>query len=151
VLSWLDLGLVFLAAALLTGYRRHIAALFRRFETRNAQRRAEEARALFDRYAHYRQTVQFAEEQIESVSKITVPDQRTGEPVARYVFLGEQFSNRADAEAARYELVVEKAREFYRELDKIYLSRRGWRREPAADRPALTDSAQKRTETPPRR
>src|SRR5215472_8856464 len=94
VLSWLDLGLLFIAAAFLTGYRRRIAALFRRFEIRNAQRRAEEARALFDRYAHYRQTVQFAEEQIESVTKITVPDERTGEPVARYVFLGEQFSTR---------------------------------------------------------
>lgn len=150
MLSWLDLGLLFLAAALLTGYRRRISTLFRRFEIRNAQRRAEEARALFDRYAHYRQTVQFAEEQIEPVSKITVPDQRTGEQVARYVFLGEQFLTRADAEAVRYEAVIEKAREFYRELDKIYLARRGWRG-PVPDRAGLTDSARKWTEVPPER
>jgi hypothetical protein len=64
------------------------------------------------------------------------------------MFLGEQFPTRADAEAARYELVVEKAREFYRELDKIYLSRRGWR-QTAPDRAALTDSARKRTDAPP--
>jgi hypothetical protein len=150
VLSWLDLGLIFLAAALLTGYRRRIAAFLRRFEIRNAQRRAEEARALFDRYAHYRQTVLFAEEQIEPVSKITVQDERTGQPVARYVFLGEQFPTRADAEAARYEVVVEKAREFYRELDKIYLSRRGWR-EAAPERAGLTDGTRKRTQAPPPR
>jgi hypothetical protein len=149
VLSWLDLGLLFLGAALLTGYRRRIAALFRRFEIRNAQRRAEEARALFDRYAHYRQTVQFAEEQIEPVSRITISDERTGEQVPRYVFLGEQFLTRADAEAVRQEAVIEKAREFYRELDKIYLARRGWRA-PVPERTGLTD-ARNRTDVPPKR
>jgi len=73
-----------------------------------------------------------------------------GQPVARYVFLGEQFPTRADAEAARYEVVVEKAREFYRELDKIYLSRRGWR-EAAPERAGLTDGTRKRTQAPPPR
>ena len=150
VLSWFDLGLIILAAALLAGYRRRIAAAFRGFEARNAQRRAEEARALFDRYAHYRQTVQFAEEQIEAVSKITVPDERTGEPVSRYLFLGVQYPTRADAEVARYEVVVEKAREFYKDLDKIYLSR-GGSRDSTRTRTALQDGTKQRSETPPRR
>src|SRR5260221_86049 len=103
-LLWLIL--TFCAGALLYGFRRRFVDAFRRFDERNAQRRAEEARALFDRYAHYRQTVQFAEEEIEPVSKIIVPDERTGEPVTRYLFLGVQYATRGDAETARYAKVI---------------------------------------------
>jgi hypothetical protein len=49
---------VFLAGILIYGFRRRILQPLRRFEARNARRRAEEARALFDKHAHYRQTVQ---------------------------------------------------------------------------------------------
>src|SRR5258705_135248 len=110
-----SVALALLAVALIYKFRLRILMPLRRFEARNARRRAEEARALFDRYAHYRQTVQFAEEQIEEVAKITVPDERTGEPVSRYLFLGTQFATRTEAEAARFALVIEKEREF-REL-----------------------------------
>jgi hypothetical protein len=115
--------LFFLAGILIYGFRRRIMEPFRSFEARNARRRAEEARALFDKHAHYRQTVQFAEEEIEEVAKITVPDERTGEPVARYLFLGEQYGTRAEAEAVRFSMVIEKARDFYKDLDRIYLAR----------------------------
>jgi hypothetical protein len=119
----ISIVVVFLAGILIYGFRRHIAQRLRSFEARNAKRRAEEARALFDKYAHYRQTVQFAEEEIEEVTKITVPDARTGEPVARYLFLGEHYGTRTEAEAARFTAVIERAREFYKDLDRIYLSR----------------------------
>jgi hypothetical protein len=145
----LSLVLIFFAAVLIYGFRRRIVAPLRRFEARNAQRRADELRALFDRYAHYRQTVQFAEEQVEPVTKITVPDGRTGEPVSRYLFLGSQYATRKEADAARYALVVEKAREFYLDLDKIYLSRRG-RPQATVAAPGLTDASKHETYTPPR-
>ena len=145
----LSLFLIFAAAILIYGFRRRIIEPLRRFEARNAQRRADEARALFDRYAHYRQTVQFAEEEVEEVMKIAVADTRTGEPVTRYLFLGEQFATRDEAEARRYAVVVEKARAFYQDLDRIYLSR-GRRPPPPMAAPGLPDPSKHETYTPPR-
>jgi hypothetical protein len=101
---------------------------FSAFEARNAARRADEARALFDNYAHYRQTMELAEEQVEEVQKFRTTDTRTGEPQERYVFEGVQYATRREAEAARHEAIIGKAREFYMELDKMYLSRRGLER-----------------------
>lgn len=145
----LSLALIFLGAALAYAFRNRVIGAFRRFEARNAARRAEELRALMDRYAHYRQTVQFAEEQVEEVTKVMVPDERTGEPVSRYLLLGAYYADRKEAEAVRRALVVEKAREFYIDLDRIYLSR-GRRPQPPFAAPALTDPSKHETYTPPR-
>jgi hypothetical protein len=136
----LDVILIFFLAILGYALHRPVLAALRRFERRNAERRAQEARVLMDRYAHYRQTVQFVEEQIEEVAKVTVTDERTGEPVSRYLFLGTYYANRKDAEAARYATVIERAREFYLDLDRIYLSK-GRAQRPAAAPPALTDAS----------
>src|ERR1700704_6371695 len=73
-----SLALILLAAALFYRFRESILMPLRRFEANNAARRGEEARALFDRYAHYRQTVQLAEEQVEEVTKLRAADARTG-------------------------------------------------------------------------
>ena len=145
----ITLALILFGAALLYGFRDRILTALRRFDARNTKRRAEEARALMDRYAHYRQTVEFAEEQIEPVATLTVSDSRTGEPVTIYVFLGEQYATRKEAEAVRHAAVVEKAREFYVDLDRIYLSRRK-RPEPPTSAPALNDPSKHETYTPPR-
>jgi hypothetical protein len=126
--------LIFFCGVLIYAFRRRILEPLRRFEARNARRRTEEARALYDNQAHYRQTVEFAEEEIEEVTKITVPDERTGEPVIRYLFLGDQYATRNEAEAVRFTAVIEKAREFYKDLDRIYLAR-GRR-----SRPSMEDS-----------
>ena len=134
---------------LIYGFRRRILESLRRFEARNARRRTEEARALYDKHAHYRQTVEFAQEEIEEVARITVPDERTGEPVARYLFLGDQYATRSEAEAVRFALVIEKARDFYKDLDRLYLARRGRRPEPMAN-PEPTDASKHETYTPPR-
>jgi hypothetical protein len=114
----------FIAGALLYRFRKRVLGVFRRFEARNAARRMEEFRALTDRDAHYRQTIALADEQVESVGKITVRDERTGEAVQRYVFLGETYADLKEAEAARYKEVISKAREFYIDLDRVFLSRR---------------------------
>jgi hypothetical protein len=128
-------------------FRERITGAFRRFDARNAARRAEEAQALFDRYAHYRQTVELAEEQVEEVTKFRVTNPRTGEPMERFVFQGVQYATRREAEAARHDVILEKAREFYMELDQIYLGRRGWR-EP--DGPASLPAPKSEKVRPPR-
>jgi hypothetical protein len=143
------LALILFGAVLLYGFRGRLLSALQRFEARNARRRADELRALMDRHAHYRHTVEFAEEQVEPVTTVTVPDSRTGEAVIRYLFLGEQFATRKDAEAARHAVVIEKAREFYIDLDRIYLSRRR-RPEPTITAPALSDPSKHETYTPPR-
>jgi hypothetical protein len=143
----LTLALTFLVGVLLYRFRDRVLAPFRRFEARNAARRAEEARALFDRTAHYHQTLKVAEEQVEEVTKIRVADERTGEPVERFLFLGVQYATLAEAEAARYVEIIAKARDFYIDLDRIWLPRRWWREPPAS---ALPDSSKRDKVTPPR-
>ena len=70
-----------------------------------------------DRFAHYRRAVLMAEEGLEQVSRHTVADSRTGMPVTRYLFLGEEFETLNEAETARRLRAVAIAREFYAELD----------------------------------
>jgi hypothetical protein len=139
---------VFIAAALLYRFRARVIGAFRRFEARNAARRMEELRALIDRDAHYRQTVALADEQVEPVTKITVRDERTGEPLQRYVFLGEIYAELKEAESVRYRAVISRAREFYIDLDRVFLSRRR-RREPTVEAPAESETSRKGNTTSP--
>ena len=145
----LSLLVLFLGGALAYAFRYRLMAPFKRFDARNAARRAEEFRALTDRNAHYRQTVKAAEEQVEAVAKVTVADERTGEPLDRYLFLGTQYATHEEAEAARHAAVIEKAREFYIDLDRIFLSRGRWR-DPPGSLPQLADPSKHETHTPPR-
>jgi hypothetical protein len=128
---------IFAASATLYGFRATLFSALRRFDARNHARKADEWRARFDGQAHYRQTVALAEEQFETVGKIQVRDPRTGEAVLRYQFLGEDYASLKDAEEARHAAIIGKAREFYRDLDKIFLGRQGPRdrsmRAPAED------------------
>jgi hypothetical protein len=141
----ITVAIVLSAALLAYAAHRPVLAALRRFEARNAERRLQEFKSSMDYYAHYRQTVQFVDEQIEPVTPVTVPDERTGESVTRYVFLGTWYATLKDAEAARHAVVVEKAREFYVDLDQVFLSR--WRRSRA---PALPDPSKHQTWTPPK-
>jgi hypothetical protein len=142
----LTLAFLFIFGAIFYRFRQRIFTPLRRFEARNAARRAEEFQALFDRYAHYRQTIKLAEEQVEDVAKIETRDEHTGQPINRYVFLGTQYATIGEAEAARMAVVMGKAREFYIDLDRNWLSRRG-AREPLAA--ALADPS-KQENVPPR-
>ena len=130
-------------------FRERIVGAFKRFDQRNQARRVEEARALFDGYAHYRQTVELAEEQVEEVTKFRTTDVRTGEPAEAYVFLGVHYATRREAETVRHAAIIEKAREFYMELDQIYLGRRG-SKEYYGGFAALTDDTKREKVKPPR-
>ena len=108
-------GLV-LAGILLYRFFPRISAALRRFDERNIERRHQEIRDRKDRLAHYKHTLLLAEEQVEQVSEFTVPDERTGQPVTRYLFEGENFATREEAEEVRKDAVLSKARAFYMEL-----------------------------------
>ena len=55
---------------------------------------------------------------------IEVADERTGQPVTRYLFIGNQYATRNEAEMARRAAVMAKARDFYLDLDNLYLGKR---------------------------
>lgn len=143
-----EIALIVLALTAAVALRRPILRALRRFDAKNVERRMQEYRSAFDQYAHYRQTLDVVEEQVEDVSAIRVPDERTGEPVTRYLFLGTLYATRKEAEEARHAAVIEKAREFYVDLDTVYLARRRhwWGRQTT-----LTDPTKHRTWTPPKR
>jgi hypothetical protein len=65
-----------------------------------------------------------AEEQVEEVTRITVPDPRTGVLMPRYLFLAQEYATLAEAEAARQSAVIGTARDFYRDLDRLWLKGR---------------------------
>ena len=108
--------ILIIVAILLYRFRAPILGALRRFDARNVERIEEQARDRHDRFAHYRHTLQLAEEQVEDIGEVPALDERTGIGVTRYVFEGEQFVSRDEAEAARQRSIVKKARKFYEEL-----------------------------------
>jgi hypothetical protein len=114
-----------LAAILLYRFRVPILAALKRFDERNVARDEEQRRDRTDPVAHYKHTLQLANEQVEEVSEIVEPDERTGDSVTRFVFAGEKFATRKEAEVARNAVVVAKARVFYQELPAALAARRG--------------------------
>jgi|GEM_PF-697845 len=118
------LAVLFVLAATLYKFRARIFLALRRFDTRNAFRRYEELKDRHDRFAHYKHTVRMAEEEVEGVSEMTMPDERTGTPVTRFLFLGEHYATSDEAEMARRAAVMAKARDFYLDLDNLYLGKR---------------------------
>lgn len=113
-----------ICAILLYRFRAPLVEALRRFDARNVARIEEQARDRHDRFAHYKHTLQLAEEQVEEVGEVPALDQRTGTAVIRYVFEGEQFASRDEAEAARQRSIVTKARQFYQELPAALAARR---------------------------
>jgi hypothetical protein len=123
-----DVLSVFLFVAVLIAiYRYHRAVIeaLRRFDARNVRRIAEQERERGDPLAHFRATLRTAEEQVEAVSEITVADERLGTPVSRYLFEGERFATRADAERARAEKVRAIAHNYYVDLPRALAERKG--------------------------
>ena len=113
-----------IAGILVYRYHRAILARLERFDERNRARIDQEQRDRGDNLAHFRHTLTLAEEHTEEVSEITRTDPRTATPVTRYVFEGEEFATRREAEKAREEIVRAKARAFYSELP-VALTARG--------------------------
>jgi hypothetical protein len=115
-------ALVVLAGLVLIHPR--VVGAFRRFDARNRERILADHRDRADPQAHFRHTLRLAEEQVEEVSTVTVPDERTGEPVTRYLFEGETFMNEADAEQVRADRMRAIARGFYMDLPAALRARR---------------------------
>ena len=105
------------------GYRERILAVLGRFDRRNVERQLEQIKEKSDPTAHFRHTLELAEEQVEEISEVTVSDERTATPVTRYVFQGETFATRNEAEKARAETIGQIARGFYAELPKALAAR----------------------------
>jgi hypothetical protein len=120
----LTAGLI-LAGILIYRFHRPILAALRRFDADNRARKFEELRDRSDSLAHFRHTLQRAEEQVEPVGEIAMSDERTGTPVTRYVFEGEQFATRSEAESVRADKVRSLARTFYMDLPAALAARKG--------------------------
>ena len=114
---------VLVAGILVYRYHREIIAVVKRFDERNRARIEADERDRSDSLAHFRHTLKLAEEHTEAVSEITLSDPRTATPVTRYIFEGEQFAARREAERARADKVRAKARVFYIELPRALTSR----------------------------
>jgi hypothetical protein len=117
-------GVLLLTAIVLYGFRAPILRALKRFDERNIARHRQEFLDKRDRFAHYKHTLVLAEEQVEEVGELPTMDGRTGQPVMRYLFEGEQFLSRDEAEAARQRAIVAKARKFYEELPAALAARR---------------------------
>ena len=122
--SLLQVVILIFAGLLLYRYHRPVLGALKRFDLQNQMRRAIELRDRTDTLAHFRHTIARAEEQVEEVSETTVADPRTGTPVSRFLFEGEQFATRHDAERARADKVRKLARDFYMELPAALAARR---------------------------
>jgi hypothetical protein len=105
-------------------YRRDLWSALVRFDQRNVQRIRDQEREKSDPIAHFRHTLKVAEEQVEEIAEITVPDERLGTPVTRFVFEGEQFATRFDADRVRAEKIRTIARGFYMELPTALAQRK---------------------------
>lgn len=116
---------VILAGLLLYYFRGYWLGALKRFDERNVARREEERRDKTDPLAHFRHTLRIAGEQVEDVMEIVEPDERTGDPVTRYIFGAEKFATREEAENARNVVIVAKARIFYRHLPAALAARKG--------------------------
>jgi len=95
----------------------------RGFDQRNIERQEQDIRDRSDTLAHFRHTAQVAEEQVEDVIEIDAIDERLGTPVKRYVFEGETFATLFEANAARQHKIIEKARDYYKDLPAALAAR----------------------------
>jgi hypothetical protein len=118
-----EVSALVLGGLLIYGFRAPILDRLRRINQRNIARQRQDMEDRHDRFAHYKHTLQLASEQVEEIGEIKVPDERTGDPVTRYLFEGETFASRDETEAVRNEKIVAKAREFYMELPAALAAR----------------------------
>jgi hypothetical protein len=115
---------IIVAAIIAYRFKKPVLDALKRFDDTNRARIEGEIRDRSDGLAHFRHTLRVAEEQVEQVSEIEVADERTGQPITRYIFEGERFADRREAERARAEKVRALARGFYMELPSALAARK---------------------------
>lgn len=116
--------LIIVAGLLFYRFAPAMLRAFKRFDDENRARIEGELRDRYDRLAHFRHTMGVAEEQVEDIVEIFENDPRTGTPVKRFVFEGQWFSTRNEAEKMRAEKIGAIARGFYRDLPAALAARK---------------------------
>lgn len=101
-----------------------LLAAAKRFDAENRDRIERDRTDRHDRNAHFRHAFEIAGEQVEDVGEISETDPRTGTPVTTYVFEGERFATRSEAEAARARAIYRIAYAFYDDLPAALTRRR---------------------------
>ncbi len=119
-----------LAALMLYRFRKPIWKALVAFDMRNRAQAEQERRDKRDPLAHFRHTMAVADEQVEEVGELTLWDVTANRPVTRYLFEGQRFATRDEAEKARARKVGNKARAFYAELPAALAARKD---EPKSD------------------
>jgi hypothetical protein len=117
--------LLILGAGLFYWLGPRLVAAFKRFDQENRARIEGEMRDRRDHTAHLRHTIAVAEEQVEEILEITESDPRTATPVKYFVFEGERYATRAEAEKVRAQKIGDIARGFYQDLPRALTARRG--------------------------
>ena len=113
-----------LAAIIIVRLWPRISQAAKRFDADNVERIRQEHVDRRDQLAHFRHTLGRSEEQVEDVFEIEELDPRTATAVTRYVFEGERFATRMEAEKVRAQKIGDIARGFYRELPAALAARR---------------------------
>jgi hypothetical protein len=101
-----------------------VLGAFRRFDASNRDKIAGEINDKRDSVAHFRHTLKLAEEQVEDVTAFTASDERTGQPVTRWLFEGETYMTERDARLAREDRMRTIARGFYMDLPAALRARK---------------------------
>lgn len=101
--------------------------VLRRFDEDNVRRIVQQEQDKFDPDAHFRHTLEMADEQVEAVQEIKVGS------ITQYLFETEIFLTRDEAEMKRAERIGVMARRFYAELPAA-LTARNPRRAPLSAR-----------------
>ena len=102
-----------------------LAAALKRFDDANRARNESQLRDRRDHLAHFRHTIDVAEEQVEEIVEVYETDPRTATPVKRYVFEGVWYATRDEAEQVRAQKIGDIARGFYRDLPAALAARKG--------------------------
>jgi hypothetical protein len=102
-----------------------IVNAFKRFDDENRDRIESEWRDRRDHAAHFRHTLEVAQEQVDEILEVGETDPRTGTPVKRYVFEGVRYATRDEAEYVRAEKIGDIARGFYHDLPAALAARKG--------------------------
>jgi hypothetical protein len=109
-------SILILALLVVYRFRRQIADSLRRFDASNREKAEQEQRDKRDPLAHLRHTVTVLDEQVEEIGELTLWDVTEKRPITRYLFEGQRYASREEAESARARKVGNKARAFYAEL-----------------------------------
>lgn len=121
--NMIEVGALIIAALLAYRFYRPVMERLRRFDAENIARIQRQENERFDPTAHIRHALDVADEQVEPVQEIAIPDERTGQPVMRFLFEAEAFGTRDEAEEARARRVGAIARRFYAELPQALAGR----------------------------